>query len=474
MERQRSSSYLRTLLFALCVSSCCCSFFGDSHEEATSAARPSGSNYYYNMGGYPSYFGTIGEVGGGGAGGQGLMETDFAAAMGFESEILSLEGFGAPDSSCPKAVSVDDYGAKGDGTTDDTKAFQTAWAKACSSSPAPVMVVPANKNYLLKQITFSGPCKSSITLKIDGTIHASSNINDWDGLNRRHWILFQKVANLTVQGSGTINGNGEIWWENSCKRDKSKPCKPAPTAMTFYSCNNLMVSNLRIKDSQQIHVSFERCVNVQASNLMITAPESSPNTDGIHVTATQNIRIMNSVIRTGDDCISIVSGARNVKATDITCGPGHGISIGSLGDGKQEDHVSDVVVDGAKLTGTTNGVRIKTWVGGSGNAKNIQFLNIAVSNVTYPIIIDQDYCDSNKPCPEQGSAVEVSNVVYKNIKGTSASDVAIKFDCSKSVPCHGIVLQDVNLVRDEGEAAKTECRNVIGSSRGQIAPPSCF
>lgn len=27
----------------------------------------------------------------------------------------------------------------------------------------------------------------------------------------------------------------------------------------------------------------------------------------------------------GDDCISIVSGSKNVEATDITCGPGHGI-----------------------------------------------------------------------------------------------------------------------------------------------------
>lgn len=37
------------------------------------------------------------------------------------------------------------------------------------------------------------------------------------------------------------------------------------------------------------------------------------------------------------------------------------ISIGSLGSGKSEAHVSEVVVDGAKLNGTTNGVRIKTW-----------------------------------------------------------------------------------------------------------------
>ena len=36
-------------------------------------------------------------------------------------------------------------------------------------------------------------------------------------------------------------------------------------------------------------------------------------------------------------------------------------SIGSLGKGKSEAIVSDVSVTRAKLSGTTNGVRIKTW-----------------------------------------------------------------------------------------------------------------
>lgn len=37
------------------------------------------------------------------------------------------------------------------------------------------------------------------------------------------------------------------------------------------------------------------------------------------------------------------------------------VSIGSLGKDNSSDHVSNVLVDRARLTGTTNGVRIKTW-----------------------------------------------------------------------------------------------------------------
>lgn len=37
------------------------------------------------------------------------------------------------------------------------------------------------------------------------------------------------------------------------------------------------------------------------------------------------------------------------------------LSIGSLGAGKSKEVVSGVLVNGAKLSGTKNGVRIKTW-----------------------------------------------------------------------------------------------------------------
>ncbi|KAH0753440.1 hypothetical protein KY285_006588 [Solanum tuberosum] len=197
-----------------------------------------------------------------------------------------------------------------------------------------------------------------------------------------------------VGGGGTINGNGNVWWPYSCKINKS-------LALTFNNCNNLKVKNLKSKDAQQIHIEFESCTNVVASNLMITASKKSPNTDGVHVTNSQNIQISDTTIGTGDDCISIVSGSQKVHATNITCGPGHGISIGSLGSKNSEAHVSHVTVNGAKFIGSENGVRIKTWQGGSGEASNIKFQNVEMQDVENPIIIDQNYCDQVEPCKQQ-------------------------------------------------------------------------
>ncbi|KAK7392871.1 hypothetical protein VNO78_21321 [Psophocarpus tetragonolobus] len=378
------------------------------------------------------------------------------------TRVLSLKSFEKLSdlSSSDKMVNVNDYGAKGDGKTDDSQAFMKAWQVACSSGNA-VLVVP-QKNYLLKPITFSGPCKSNIIVQITGTIEASDNMSDYSK-DRAHWLKFDSVDKLSVKGGGTIDGNGDIWWKNSCKNNEK-------LALTFYQCNNLIVEDLTIKNGQQMHLSFQESENVEISGLIVRAPGDSPNTDGIHITNTQNIKISRSIIGTGDDCISIVSGSKNVIATDITCGPGHGISIGSLGSGESKEFVSGIIVNGAKFSGTTNGVRIKTWQGGSGSASNIKFQNIQMHNVTNPIIIDQNYCDQKTPCKQQKSAVKVRNVMYQNIKGTSASDEAVQFNCSENFPCQGIVLQNIDLQHEDGGGTKASCNNVKLFYRGDVNP----
>ncbi|KAL9333901.1 hypothetical protein Peur_074040 [Populus x canadensis] len=392
----------------------------------------------------------------------------FPRLLNFEAKAVArLDQASAPVSSA-KVVNVDDFGAKADGT-DDSQAFKKAWEEACSSKGSAIIVIPKNKIYYLKPVTFSGPCESDLVFKIFGTIKASAKVSDYEN-DRRHWLVFENVQNFRVRGGGTIDGNGKIWWENSCKINKSQPCQHAPTAVTFLECKSLIVANVRFQNAQQMHLSFQNCVNVRALNLMVIAPGTSPNTDGIHVTGTQNIRIRNCVIRTGDDCISIVSGSKNVEATDITCGPGHGISIGSLGADNSGAEVSNVFVNRATISGTTNGVRIKTWQGGSGYARNIVFQNVVMRNVTNPIIIDQNYCDQDSPCEEQTSAVQISNVMYRNIKGTSASDVAVKFDCSKNIPCRGILLQDVNIALEENGKPEASCANVNLRKRGDVFP----
>ncbi|XP_041017298.1 probable polygalacturonase At1g80170 isoform X1 [Juglans microcarpa x Juglans regia] len=366
------------------------------------------------------------------------------------------------------------FGAKGDGLHDDTKAFKDAWELACSFSRRTRIVIPAGNTFMIHPIDLAGPCQSKVILQISGKIVAPEDPDAWYGMNPRKWIYFHGVNHLTIEGGGTINGMGQKWWAQSCKTNSTNPCQHAPTAITFHRCKYLNVKNLMVVNSQQMHMAFTKCLRVVASNLKVIASAHSPNTDGIHISASKGVELEDSIIRTGDDCISIVSNSSRIRIRNIICGPGHGISIGSLGKSNSWSQVHDVMVDGAFLSNTQNGLRIKTWQGGSGFATDISFQNVLMENVSNPIIIDQYYCDSWLPCANQTLAVKVENISFTHIKGTSATEEAIKFGCSDDSPCEGLYLEDIQLLPSSSGITRSFCWKAHGWSSGLVHPPACF
>ncbi|XP_062089824.1 probable polygalacturonase At1g80170 isoform X2 [Humulus lupulus] len=409
----------------------------------------------------------------------GFWSSQLGSTEGFESLLGSATTRLRPK----RVLSLCDFGAKGDGIHNDTKAFINAWDKACSFPVRTTIVVPAGNTYLIHPIYLGGPCRSKVTIRISGTITAPKDPKAWSGLNPRKWLYIHEVNHLTIEGGGTINGMGHEWWSRSCKRNPEKVLQSYHNlrvvsitiqAITFHKCKNLKVKDLMLVDSQQMHMAFTNCIRVLASHLKLVAPGSSPNTDAVHISSSRSVEVNHSIFKTGDDCISIVGNSSQIRIRDISCGPGHGISIGSLGKSKSWSHVHDVTVDGAFLSNTENGVRIKTWQGGSGFASKILFQNVLMENVSNPIIIDQYYCDSQKPCHNQTLAVKVENISFKHIKGTSATEEAIKFTCSNNLPCEGLYLEDVQLLSCIGETTRSFCWEAYGSSLGLVDPPACF
>ncbi|XP_057948567.1 probable polygalacturonase At1g80170 [Malania oleifera] len=365
-------------------------------------------------------------------------------------------------------VNVDSFGAAGNGVSDDTQAFQKAWKQACSTQKS-VLLVPPGRSYLVNATRFYGPCADNLVVQIDGTIIAPNDPKNWDPKNQRLWLSFSNLTGVTFQGSGHIEGSGALWWAASCKKNKSNPCVGAPTALTISSSSNVRMKGLTIRNSQQMHFVISHCNVVRISKMLVSAPGDSPNTDGIHLTQSTNIVVEDTKIGTGDDCISIVDGCSNIRIKNVNCGPGHGISIGSLGKDNSVGIVTKVVVDTAVLRGTTNGLRIKTWQGGSGHVNAVRYDNVVMEDVANPIIIDQFYCDSPTSCKNQTAAVQISQVMYRNISGTTKSTKAMKFDCSDTVPCTKIVLSNISLENQNG-SVETYCHSATGIGLGVVKP----
>ncbi|GAA0158224.1 hypothetical protein Leryth_010024 [Lithospermum erythrorhizon] len=371
-----------------------------------------------------------------------------------------------------KFFNVLSYGANPMGKVDNSKAFLKAWDDACNFDGVSVIVIPKGGVYLLNSLTFIGPCKSYRTvLQIKGVLKATINPSYF--YNLPTWIGFRYVNNLVLKGGGVLDGQGEYAWKyNDCFTNSR--CAALPATLRFDYVNNSRVHSLKSVNSKNAHFNLFACSNVQISRVKFLAPSNSKNTDGIRIGTSSNIHILDSFIGTGDDCVSVITNSSNIVVTNVTCGPGHGISIGSLGSNSLSEFVKGVSVRNCTFISTQNGVRIKTRPSlFKGVVSDINFSNIIMKNVFNPIIIDQLYCPG-RICSEQipASGEGIKDVTFENIIGTSNSEVAISLKCSKSVPCRNVKLINVILPYTRGKS-KSICSNVQGSSYGKQEPPNC-
>ncbi|KAK9949780.1 hypothetical protein M0R45_005294 [Rubus argutus] len=272
------------------------------------------------------------------------------------------------------------------------------------------------------------------------------------------------------------SGGSTLW---ACKlSSKAKNCPNGATTLSFTNSKNIRVEGLMSLNSQMFHSVINGCQDVLIQGVKVIAAGNSPNTDGIHVQFSRNVAIFDTSIKTGDDCVSIGPGTKDLWMERKSCGPGHGINIGSLAKDLEEEGVQNVTVKTAIFKGTQNSLRIRSWARpSSGFVQGVRFLDVEMLNVQNPIVIDQNYCPHNLiNCPGQVSGVKVGDVLYQNIRGTSATVVAIKFDCSAENPCSGVRLENVNLTCRK-QVVQSYCTNVNGKKSknvGTVQPNSCL
>ncbi|ONI18235.1 hypothetical protein PRUPE_3G203900 [Prunus persica] len=367
-------------------------------------------------------------------------------------------------------VTSEKYGGKPD--SDITQALEKAWTDACASTAPSKIVVPKG-TFKFVGTTFKGPCKAAIEFQLQGTLQAPV---DGSQLPKDDtWIGFDNVDGLTLSGGGTFDGQGaQSWKNNDC--NKNRQCKSKHINLRFHLLTNSKILDVTSKDSKNFHVNLLKCEKVEFNGFTVSAPKESMNTDGIHIGRSTGINITATTIGTGDDCISIGDGTKDLTVTNVTCGPGHGIAIGSLGRYPEEEPVSGINIKKCTLTDTTNGVRIKTWPASpkDSTASDIHFEDITMVNVGNPILIDQEYCPWNECKKGVPSKVKISNVSFKNIKGTCTDPVAVKLACSPGLPCENVELSDIDLkyTGDKGPITSV-CSNVKPTITRVAQPLAC-
>ncbi|VVA41451.1 PREDICTED: exopolygalacturonase, partial [Prunus dulcis] len=268
-------------------------------------------------------------------------------------------------------------------------AFIQTWIAACRNHTGRSRVVIPKGTFKTGPVIFQGPCSCSkpIVVQVSGTI---KGLNDISLYEEPFWFLFERVEGLVLTGNGVFDGQGSSSWKNI---DGCSSCSPLPASIKFNGVKNGVIRGITSLNSKGVHVFLTNSQNIRVRGVNISAPDTSPNTDGIHISNSNNIKIARVHIGTGDDCIGMIQGSTNVAINNVVCGPGHGISIGSLGKYQNENDVTGIIVKKTTFLNTDNGIRIKSWPGSTpSRASGMIFQDLIMQNVKKPIIIDQEYC----------------------------------------------------------------------------------
>ncbi|XP_038720043.1 exopolygalacturonase-like [Tripterygium wilfordii] len=377
------------------------------------------------------------------------------------------------------------------------QAFQKAFSAACQWKGKTRVLVPRGV-FLVGALILQGPCQGPppFIVQVSGTVKAVTDISEYaDGV----WVLFDGINGLVLTGGGTFDGQGAQSWQYAdCKTNPD--CQPLPVSIKFNHISNAIIRGITSLNSMGFHLGIVLSENIRAYNIHLIAPADSPNTDGIHISQSRLIKVARSVIATGDDCLSVIRDSSDVSVKKVTCGPGHGISIGSLGKYPDEHLTSKVIVKNCTLLNTDNGVRIKTKAGSvRGQASGIIFQDIIMKDVRNPIIIDQNYESSKGKvsffsfsdylklrqtplyltfefCVVQSSLVKISDVHFINIRGTTSSNVGVNLLCSNQNPCQNVQLANIDLHYtgpQRGLPLSSSCANARINYAGVQNPPPC-
>lgn len=400
-------------------------------------------------------------------------------------------------------LSVKDFGAAGDGVTDDTRAIQTA----LHFLPAGGLLHFPAGTYRTGALAL----KSHITLEFakDAVLLGSTDRKDYPVLPGelsdiysgesvhfggfegnvmpmyQAFVTAEYAEDITIVGPGTVDGNAQNsdFWvgfkENPIAR---------PRLFFFNRCKDITVHGILAQNSAswQFHPYYSDRIDLL--DISIKAPKDSPNTDAIDPESCAHVNIIGCKFSVGDDCIAIKSskielGRKYKKAADFhtirNCLMefGHGaVTLGSeIGAG-----VKNLSVSQCYFKGTDRGLRIKSRRGRGVDCHidNVLFENLHMDGVLTPFVINMWYncCDpdcfseyvwSRNALPIDERTPRMGKFTFRNITCENAEVAACYIDGLVEKPIEEVVFEDVSVTFAENAKpgvpsmqnfAKEECR----------------
>ncbi|MGA2267397.1 MAG: glycoside hydrolase family 28 protein [Bryobacteraceae bacterium] len=373
-----------------------------------------------------------------------------------------------------------DYGARNDGSASATAAIRSA-IQAAKAAGGGTVFVPAGK-YV------TGPIElvSNLVLEIDaGAVlrfeasradltYTKGRLEGTECITPVPLIGGHDLENVTIRGRGTITTDNaqwlnlvrqpdaaearSVWMSINRALNLKQPVAPEdfqkaapslrPSFIRAMESKNVLIEGLHIVGSSMwtVHILYSQ--NVTIRDLIIeTFPGA--NTDGMDIDSSQDVRISNCYLDTGDDAICLKSGkdadglrvnrpTANIAITNCTVHHGHGaVVLGSETSGGFHNIVASNIV----CQGTQKGVRIKSTRGRGGVIENVRFDHWTMDGVDEAINVTNYYTRGPEEPLSQRTPV-FRNIAISNMT-INHSPLMINIEGLPEMPVTGLQISNI-------------------------------
>jgi polygalacturonase len=228
------------------------------------------------------------------------------------------------------AISVRDFGAKGDGITLDTEAIQAA-IDACTNMGGGTVYLPPG-NYLTGTITL----KDYVTFHVgpNACLLGSTSLDDYlqlgrsegtaDYLEYLNYCLINAYGahHIALTGEGCVDGQGASFpygVENYNFEDQelasSQQSYIRPTLLRFTDCHDIAISNLTLQHAASWCCNLEKCKELHIHGVHLLN-RANQNNDGFDLTSCEDVMISDCHLDCGDDAIALKESGRHIAITN--------------------------------------------------------------------------------------------------------------------------------------------------------------
>ena len=319
-----------------------------------------------------------------------------------------------------KIFLANDYGAKPDSTTLNTRAIQKAIdAAAASKDGGTITLRPGT------YLTGSLFLKSGITFEVpEGvTLIGSQKLEDYPTLPTRiagieiTWpaalINVRDQHNVTITGKGTIDGDGPIWWKsywNLRAQYEPKGLRWAsdydarrPRLILFQNSSGVRLGGgitLKRSGFWTIQILYSNNVTLDGVTIRNNEGGRGPSTDGIDIDSSSNVLVQHADIDVNDDALCLKAGrdsdglrvnraTENVVLRDSIIR--HGAAAVTVGSETSGGFRNIEAYNLTAFAGVPSGVLFKSARTRGGFAEDIRIHDLTLEGVAVPIHITMNW-----------------------------------------------------------------------------------